>query len=99
MFGFKTCSYCGWPFWVKEIATSYWHPGTKYPVHKYCKKTYEAKIRAYCKDLDADCNDCKHFKRGEWLSKTVCSGICMKTGKPTEARPNHYSGKPCYEPR
>lgn len=96
---FTRCKHCGWPFFVNQKAVSYWLPSVTFPVHKVCKKAYERSMREYCQAIDQDCNDCKRFQRGKWLSKGVCQGTCGKTGEPTEARPKQYSGRECFEPR
>jgi len=52
--------------------------------------------------IDADCNDCRHFKRGAmkkvgWLTRF--SGHCLKLDVPATAWPTQYSGHPCFEHR
>jgi hypothetical protein len=95
------CGHCG-----KEIVsdftyqTGYW-ANVKAKIHPECvrSKEHTEQSKKECQAIDSDCNDCKHFKRGEWLSKGVCSGICGKTGEYAEGRPNFYSGKECFEQR
>ena len=52
--------------------------------------------------IDADCNDCKHFKRGEFVRLVALKafdGHCMKFNKPTRAYPVQYTGHECFEHR
>lgn len=52
--------------------------------------------------IDADCNDCRHFKRGkmrEGLGVACFEGHCLKLDKPTLAWPMQYSGHKCFEHR
>lgn len=55
--------------------------------------------------IDADCNDCRHFKRGEMGRSPAKTGTvffrghCLKFDKPTIAWPMQYSGHPCFEHR
>lgn len=61
------CKHCG-----KEITSdefdynaSYWTPNTWRPYHKSCKKDAVTQEAIACQTIDANCNDCKYFKRGE----------------------------------
>lgn len=95
------CPKCRLPIGGNEKwITSYWG-NCKLPYHEVClpTKAETEESKRLCKEIDSDCNDCRHFSRGEWLSKGVCSGRCTKFDKPTEARPNFYSGKECFEMR
>lgn len=52
--------------------------------------------------IDADCNDCRHFRRGAMTKVgglTCFEGHCLKLDKPTKAWPMQYSGHPCFEHR
>jgi len=52
--------------------------------------------------IDADCNDCRHFKRGQMrngLGIACFEGHCLKFDKPTLAWPMQYSGHDCFEHR
>ena len=52
--------------------------------------------------IDADCNDCIHFRRGamkKGLGLTCFQGTCAKLEKPVLAWPMQYSGHPCFEHR
>lgn len=82
--------------------TSYWGWQT-IRVHEACKqKTYTDE--AYeCQLIDADCNDCKNFKRGEMKGKDkfsrIWNGHCLKFDKPTIAYPMMATGRDCFEHR
>jgi len=46
--------------------------------------------------IDADCNDCRHFKRGPMEKVgglTKFNGLCLKYNKPTVALANAIHGK------
>jgi len=52
--------------------------------------------------IDADCNDCRHFKRGamrKGLGVPCFEGHCLKLDKPTLAWPIQFSGHACFEHR
>lgn len=52
--------------------------------------------------IDSDCNDCKHFKRGEMIKVpglTYFKGHCLLHDKPTKAYPVQYSGHECFQHR
>lgn len=62
-----------------DIAPSYWQ-GLPMPYHKECRQA-GIKQEAYdCQCIDADCNDCRHFKRGEVVKRMLS---CMEDGKPS----------------
>lgn len=60
-----TCRYCSNPLPESEavVTRSYWM-GEKHFCHKACKASGEREEAIECQSIDADCNDCKHFKRG-----------------------------------
>lgn len=68
-----TCRYCNQPIApADETHTFTYWAAVRYPCHKQCK-VEGIRAEAYeCQLIDADCNDCKHFKRGKlierWLS-------------------------------
>src|SRR5687768_13689028 len=74
-----TCRYCSIPLTEMESVTtlSYWL-GVKHPCHSQCKQTGERGEAIECQSIDADCNDCKHFKRGK-LERRALS--CIENGK------------------
>lgn len=52
-----------------------------------------------CQRIDADCNDCAHFRRGRMLAKgsgSCFEGHCVKFDKLVLAYPNFCSGHPCF---
>lgn len=52
--------------------------------------------------IDADCNDCKHFKRGQFHKSPGLDwfdGHCLKFDKPTKAYPMQFTGHFCFEHR
>lgn len=52
--------------------------------------------------IDADCNDCRHFQRGQirkGLGIACFEGRCAKKDAPTLAWPMHYTGHDCFEHR
>jgi hypothetical protein len=67
-----TCRYCSLPIAEGESATthSYWQ-GLPFPCHKACKDAGVKQEAFDCQAVDADCNDCRHFKRGKLANKTV----------------------------
>src|SRR2546421_532208 len=51
------------------------------------------KREAYeCQVVDADCNDCKHFRRGALVAKEAWSGHCLKFDRETRAYPKKWTG-------
>lgn len=93
------CRYCDQPLGAEAVKThSYWgafpfssHPACK--VEGYKKEAYE------CQVIDADCNDCLHFKRGQMVQKGIWQGECLKYQKPMNAYPNYASGHACFQHR
>ena len=52
--------------------------------------------------IDADCNDCRHFKRGAMTKVgglTSFAGHCLKLDKHTTAWPMQFSGHKCFSHR
>ena len=91
-FSSKTCRGCSWPI-LKEndfaIWVTYWR-SILFPSHKGCLDLI--KEEAYeCQKIDADCNDCGHFKREKGLH-----GLCLKKNVPMVARPVFASGYECF---
>ena len=100
---FNECRLCGEPANYEnfDILYGYWNAGL-FICHEACK-LQAIKDEAYeCQVIDADCNDCKHFKRGKMIQKGIGSiweGVCLKFNKPTRAFPNFCSGHKCFEHR
>ena len=74
------------------------------------KLTPEDVIEMQC--IDADCNDCKHFQRGQMVDRVdglyqsnmllgfkLFNGTCGKDGSATRAYPGQYTGKQCFDHR
>lgn len=52
--------------------------------------------------IDADCNDCRHFKRGLMTRRgqhVEFAGQCMRFHCPTTAYPMQFTGHKCFEHR
>jgi hypothetical protein len=52
--------------------------------------------------IDADCNDCRHFQRGQMskgLGVACFEGKCAKTAAATLAWPMQFTGRECFEHR
>jgi hypothetical protein len=68
------CRYCNGLFAVQSqpvVTLAYWNQN-RFVCHAVCKKEGERQEALNCQTIDADCNDCRHFRRGEivyaWLS-------------------------------
>lgn len=94
------CRYCDKPIELgQEVKTmSYWFH-LPFWCHAECKKDGERQEAIDCQVIDADCNDCKHFKRGQAIYKWSIAGHCLKFDKPTVAFPNKWTGRECFEHR
>jgi len=90
----------------------YW--STLAPLHLECMtkeeiveaKKFDAKLTPddllEMQTIDADCNDCRHFKRGpmrKGLGITCFEGHCLSFDKPTLAWPMQFSGHECFAHR
>ena len=100
-----TCRACGFTFSSEsKIAwgNTYWQGiGVAFCSKESARATLKDEA-IECQTIDADCNDCIHFKRGEMLAKgaaSAFSGHCMKFDKPTIAYPNFATGHKCFEHR
>ena len=84
---------------------AYWTPHARYPVHKSCKQAAIRREAYECQCIDADCNDCEHFKRDlsfkpkKGLRPPSLPGHCLKFDKAARAHPNTCSNLPCFEHR
>ncbi len=88
---------------------SYWHPT---PPKAYDAKLSDQDIQEM-QTIDADCNDCKYFQRGQLIkeidgltgkiplgkSGQYFLGHCRKFDKATTAFPVHFTGHSCFEHR
>jgi hypothetical protein len=61
----KDCKHCGEEIKAEDFdySAGYWTPNLWRPYHKSCKKEAASKEAVSCQTLDANCNDCKCFKR------------------------------------
>ena len=71
-FGDGICRYCSLPVNRADavVTHSYWQ-GMKFVSHKACKVNGEKAEALECQTIDADCNDCRHYKRGVSAPKQV----------------------------
>jgi len=87
------CRYCGLPVTESSVTTfSYWNRDP-FQCHRECKQLGERNEAISCQTIDADCNDCKHFKRGKLADKSS-SQIKTPDGR-TETvtfQPNWFHG-------
>lgn len=94
------CHACKKPV-TKETITvysSYWK-AIWFPCHKDCLQAYAQENSYLCQCLDASCNDCKHFERGDRIDKRSSNGHCRKLDKPTIAIVNWPMHMECFEHR
>lgn len=105
-----TCRYCEKPIvGVSVIVHAYWKAQQVLPngrtgnpphySHPECQKEGFAAEVLECQTIDADCNDCRHYKRGQRIGNDIFDGHCLKLDKPTVAQPNKWTGHPCFEHR
>lgn len=75
----ELCRYCNQPVEPPErvLTHSYWG-GLPFPCHRACKEAGVKQEAFDCQVVDADCNDCRHFKRGE-VVRVLLS--CIENGK------------------
>lgn len=88
---------------VKEIKSrSYW------TTRRVCSQCFPNGVHVTDLDIvemqkiDADCNDCRHFKRGQFhkgVGLNWFDGQCLKFNKPTKAYPVQFTGHSCFEHR
>lgn len=66
------CRYCHQPVTETESVPtfSYWW-SLEFLCHKACKEAGEKQEAFDCQIIDADCNDCRHYKRGKLAPKVV----------------------------
>lgn len=114
--GFKvstTCRHCNKEISEDDFAVhyGYWTP-MLFAVHKSCQQECK-QLEAYlCQSIDADCNDCKYFKRGKsesdkmintsramFAKLKVQEGHCLKYDMATVASSNTCSAMECFEHR
>lgn len=91
----KACRYCGNPVEVPVTTLAYWNQ-TPCVCHAECKASGEKEEAYECQVIDADCNDCRHYKRGV-LAPKVVSNLRKPNGKIVEVsfQPNEIVGGRC----
>lgn len=93
----SACRYCDKPLAeadaVKTLA--YWNQ-TPDVCHKDCKAAGEKQEAFDCQVIDADCNDCRHYKRGK-LAPKVISDMKTPDGRSVQVthQPNVIIGGHC----
>jgi hypothetical protein len=96
-FGDGICRYCSLPVNRADavVTHSYWQ-GMKFVSHKACKAAGEKAEALECQTIDADCNDCRHYKRGK-LAARVVSLLHRPDGTTVEVshQPNIFVGGHC----
>lgn len=72
------CRYCDKPITEPSVKVhSYWG-AQPYFSHPECRESGFTSEVIECQTIDADCNDCGHFKRGAIVTRTLS---CMENGK------------------
>lgn len=93
----SSCRYCSLPIADGLAVTTrgYWSHG-EYPCHAGCKVAGEKQEALDCQTIDADCNDCTHYKRGTLAPKTV-SKLKTTDGRIVDVifQPNVFIGGHC----
>jgi hypothetical protein len=85
------CRYCNKPLTDAGVVTrSYWS-ALEFRCHAECKVAGERQEAINCQTIDADCNDCRHYKRGR-LAHHVISNVTTPDGRVVEIghRPNIF---------
>lgn len=83
-----------------DIWITYWSQCWA-PCHVSCRAAGMKEEAIECQTIDADCNDCIHFKRAEIIGgiPKAVRGHCLKLDRPTVAYPHFWTGRPCFEHR
>jgi hypothetical protein len=94
------CRYCGRGVPEPDcvITYSYWWAMMDI-AHQECAAAGRQEEAYECQCIDADCNDCRHFRRDIRLRDDGFSGRCLKFDEPTLAFVNFASGHACFEHR
>jgi hypothetical protein len=89
------CRGCGLPLGADTFAvwTTYWQ-ALYAGCHAACRDAGMKAEAFECQVIDADCNDCAHFRR-----VSGNKGTCAKTGADVAANPVFASCLPCFEHR
>lgn len=93
----QICRYCDLHVSDSDsvVTHSYWQ-GLPFVCHKDCKEAGVKQEAFDCQVVDADCNDCAHYKRGK-LAPLVVSRLKRRDGKVVEVKhqPNFFIGGHC----
>lgn len=75
------CRYCDMEMTGGDEATThtYWS-GAPFPCHTACKSVGEKREAYDCQLIDADCNDCLHFKRGSIVPHSLTVKTQIQAG-------------------
>lgn len=92
------CRYCGLPVWSphESITYSYWQ-GLPFYCHASCKVSGEKQESLECQTVDADCNDCRHYRRGKIAALQVSRYFDNRKKRMVEVRhqPDVFVGGHC----
>lgn len=102
----QPCRYCGSEVNEKSessLTHAYWDFGMNgidscvFICHKSCKVDGMKREAFECQLIDADCNDCRNYKRGKIAPKTISSYLNNQNGKlvTTIHQPDVYVGGHC----
>lgn len=91
-----TCRYCGKEIEGASATTFAYWSATPFPCHPACKESGEKQEALDCQIIDADCNDCRHYKRGK-LAGSIVSNVTRPDGTVVEIghKPNIFIGGTC----
>lgn len=80
------------------VYSSYWK-AVWFPCHKDHLQELTQENNYLCQVLDASCNDCKYFERGERIDNRSSNGMCKKLDTPVVAIVNWPMHMDCFEHR
>lgn len=86
------CRYCNLPVADADavIVHTYWNAQQSI-AHKACRASGYAAEVLECQTIDSDCNDCRHFKRGE-LVKRMLSTMSDGKAEKIEVNMGYFTG-------
>ena len=96
---FMTCRYCDKPINDPGVKTLAYWGGNEYRCHAECMVAGERQEAFDCQVIDADCNDCRHFKRLVQVGRNISKGHCLRFDRPETAFPHMSTGRECFEHR
>jgi len=90
------CRYCDQSIDADPVKTVAYWGATPDWCHRQCKESGVKREAYECQLIDADCNDCRHYKRGRLAPERV-SVIKTRDGRFEEVRfqPNLFIGGHC----